>query len=180
MGMSQSQPIIETDSAPASLPTTSPLPATVLELDPKIMELLELFTYTQQKINDHLEKAFAADNLSLAHYRALFFIMRYPGISVSALIDKLNITKQSLARVLSDLIRGRGGQPVLTDEQMTNLAIIEGGYVYARVDESDRRARQLFLTTQGAELMHMALTPVAEAMRRSFSAAGHSFGQKDA
>lgn len=148
-------------------------------LDPKVMELLELFTYTQQKINDHLEKAFAADNLSLAHYRALFFILRYPGITVSGLIDKLDITKQSLARVLSDLIRGRGaagsGEPVLDD------ALLDGnneGYVYTRVDPSDRRARQLFMTDKGTELMHWALAPVSEAMRRSFGQLGNSFIEK--
>lgn len=144
-------------------------------LDPKIMELLELFTYTQQKINEHLEKAFAADNLSLAHYRALFFILRYPGITVSGLIDKLDITKQSLARVLSDLIRGKGGEPVMSDEQMDGN---QEGYVYAKVDESDRRARQLFLTQKGSELMHWALIPVSEAMRRSFGALGNSLIEK--
>lgn len=144
-------------------------------LDPKIMELLELLTYTQQKINDHLEKAFAADNLSLAHYRALFFILRYPGITVSGLIDKLNITKQSLARVLSDLIRGKGGEPVMDDEQM---ATTNEGFVYAVVDSADRRARQLFLTSQGSALMHWALAPVSEAMRRSFGTVGNSFIEK--
>lgn len=144
-------------------------------LEPKIMELLELLTYTQQKINEHLEKAFAADNLSLAHYRALFFILRYPGISVSGLIDKLNITKQSLARVLSDLIRGKGGEPTLDDDQM---ATIQEGYVYAKVDENDRRARQLYLTPKGSQLMHWALAPVSEAMRRSFGAIGNSFIEK--
>lgn len=165
----------KTMSTQSSASDTETGPVPIRPLDPKIMELLELFTYTQQKINEHLEKAFAADNLSLAHYRALFFILRYPGITVSGLIDKLDITKQSLARVLSDLIRGKGGEPVMSDEQMDTT---HEGYVYAKVDASDRRARQLFLTDKGSELMHWALAPVSEAMRRSFGQLGNSFIEK--
>jgi DNA-binding MarR family transcriptional regulator len=131
-------------------------------LDTQVMELLELLTYTQQKINEHLEKALAADNLSLAHYRALFFVLRYPGITVSGLIDKLNITKQSLARVLSDLMKGKDAETTEGDAQ-------SDGYLYAMVDQSDRRARRLFLTTRGDTLMHDALLPITEALKRSFA-----------
>lgn len=143
-------------------------------LDAESMELLELFTYTQQKINDHLEKVFAVDNLSLAHYRALFFVLRYDGISVSGLIDKLDITKQSLARVLADLIRGRGplaGEPaaeIEDDENPSGLISDAEGYLYSEVDPNDRRARRLHLTERGHELMHDALEPVTEALKNAF------------
>lgn len=140
-------------------------------LDPEIMEMLELFTYTQQKINEHLEKVFAADNLSLAHYRALFFVLRYPGITVSGLIDKLDITKQSLARVLADLIRGRAALPgEKKDADTDDLVSSEDGFLYSEVDETDRRARKLYLTPRGDKLMLWALNPVTEALRRSFGA----------
>ncbi len=145
---------------------TSPL----RPLDTEAMELLELFTYTQQKINDHLEKVFAADNLSLAHYRALFFVMRYPGISVSGLIDKLDITKQSLARVLADLIRGRA--PLAGESKDDDLISSEDGFLFSEVDENDRRSRKLFLTKRGDQLMLEALNPVTEALRRSFTYTG--------
>lgn len=136
-------------------------------LDEESLELLEMFTYTQQKINDHLEKMFAADNLSLAHYRALFFVLRYPGITVSGLIDKLNITKQSLARVLADLIRGRAA---VNGESKDDVDLIssDDGFLYSEIDPSDRRARRLFMTKRGEELMLEALGPVSNALRRAF------------
>jgi DNA-binding MarR family transcriptional regulator len=152
------------DETATQVTETSPL----RPLDSEAMELLELFTYTQQKINDHLEKVFAGDNLSLAHYRALFFVMRYPGISVSGLIDKLDITKQSLARVLADLIRGRAP---LAGESKDDADLIssEDGFLYSEVDENDRRSRRLYLTKRGDQLMLEALNPVTEALRRSFN-----------
>lgn len=144
-------------------------------LDPEAMELLEMFTYTQQTINDHLEKVFAADQLSLAHYRALFFVLRYDGISVSGLIDKLDITKQSLARVLADLIRGRGPlsgddaqDDELLEESNSDLISEAEGFLYSEVDPSDRRARRLHLTPRGAQLMHWALEPVTKALKTAF------------
>lgn len=142
-------------------------------LDPESMELLEMFTYTQQKINDYLEKVFAADNLSLAHYRALFFVLRYDGISVSGLIDKLDITKQSLARVLADLIRGRGPLADETTEETdeetpADLISDHEGFLYSEIDPNDRRARRLHLTPRGQQLMHWALEPVTQALKESF------------
>lgn len=152
-----SETLVATNDAESSRP-----------LNPESMELLELFTYTQQKINDHLEKMFAVDNLSLAHYRALFFVMRYPGITVSGLIDKLNITKQSLARVLSDLIRGR--EPLSTENGKEDMDLIssDDGFIYSVVDKNDRRARLLYLTDRGEQLMLEALNPVSNALNRAF------------
>ncbi len=151
--------------------TNSETTETLRPLDAESMELLELFTYTQQKINDHLEKVFAVDNLSLAHYRALFFVLRYDGISVSGLIDKLDITKQSLARVLADLIRGRGplaGEAAAEIDDDNSELISDEGYLYSEVDPADRRARRLHLTPRGFDLMHDALEPVTEALKNAF------------
>jgi DNA-binding MarR family transcriptional regulator len=69
--------------------------------------------------------------LGRAHHRAMHFIGRHPGITVSALLAILRITKQSLARVLSDLI--------------------DRGYV-AQSPGSDRRQRLLHLTGAGEAL----------------------------
>lgn len=70
--------------------------------------------------------------LGRAHRRALYFIARRPGITVAALLATLKITKQSLARVMSDLIAE--------------------GYIERRQAEGDRRMRQLRLTDKGTEL----------------------------
>lgn len=72
--------------------------------------------------------------LGRAHHRALHFIGRNRGISVTDLLGILRITKQSLARVLSELIAR--------------------GHVAQAPGQSDRRQRLLSLTASGAALEH--------------------------
>lgn len=67
-----------------------------------------------------------------AHHRVLHFVSRNPGLRVADLLHILQITKQSLARVLKQLI----------DE----------GFVSQRSGKSDRRERLLYVTTKGARL----------------------------
>jgi len=67
-----------------------------------------------------------------AHHRALHFIGRTPGITVSDLLSILRITKQSLARVLG--------------------ALVDQGYVAQAQGREDRRQRLLTLTPKGQEL----------------------------
>lgn len=70
--------------------------------------------------------------LGRAHHRALHFIGRNPGITVTDLLGILRITKQSLARVLGELV--------------------ERGYVAQSPGRADRRQRLLSLTQAGAAL----------------------------
>ena len=70
--------------------------------------------------------------LGRAHHRAMHFIGRHPGITVSDLLAILRITKQSLARVLSELI--------------------DRGYVAQSPGAGDRRQRLLHLTSAGEAL----------------------------
>jgi len=76
----------------------------------------------------------ALDELGLgrAHHRALHFIGRNPGITVSDLLGILRITKQSLARVLG--------------------ALVDQGYVAQSPGHADRRQRLLSLTDAGMAL----------------------------
>lgn len=67
-----------------------------------------------------------------AHHRILHFVQRRPGLSIAALLDILQITKQSLNRVLKQLL----------DEKL----------VESRAGPSDRRQRLLYLTHTGSEL----------------------------
>jgi DNA-binding MarR family transcriptional regulator len=67
-----------------------------------------------------------------AHHRVLHFVNRNPGMKVADLLDILRITKQSLGRVLKQLI--------------------DQGYVEQKEGEHDRRQRLLYVTPKGAEL----------------------------
>lgn len=98
------------------------------------------------------ESHLRAANLGRAHRRALYFIARNPGLSVADLLSILKITKQSLNRVLNDLL--------------------EAGYVERKAGMQDRRTRQLRLTQKGTQLE----TAIWEAQRprlvRAFREAG--------
>jgi DNA-binding MarR family transcriptional regulator len=90
--------------------------------------------------------------LGRAHHRALHFIGRNPGITVSDLLGILRITKQSLARVLSALM-GRG-------------------YVAQTPGRADRRQRLLTLTPAGAALERRLFERQKERLGAAYREAG--------
>lgn len=67
-----------------------------------------------------------------AHHRVLYFVNLKPGMPVADLLDILKITKQSLARVLRQLV--------------------DNGYVEQRTGHADRRQRLLYATDKGRAL----------------------------
>ncbi|PHZ86254.1 MarR family winged helix-turn-helix transcriptional regulator [Paremcibacter congregatus] len=87
-----------------------------------------------------------------AHHRVLHFVGRNPGLKVAELLDLLNITKQSLSRVLS--------------------ALVEKGYIRQDIGAEDRRQRLLNLTEQGEELLGKITEHQKEHMLKAFAQAG--------
>ncbi|WP_136683203.1 MarR family winged helix-turn-helix transcriptional regulator [Falsirhodobacter xinxiangensis] len=87
-----------------------------------------------------------------AHHRAIHFIHRAPGTTVTNLLSTLGVTKQSLNRVLRTLI--------------------EDGLVESRVGRQDKRERNLKLTEKG-DALERALSDAQRArMRAAYRAAG--------
>ncbi|MBY0518928.1 MAG: MarR family transcriptional regulator, partial [Sphingomonas sp.] len=95
----------------------------------------------------------AEAGLGRAHHRALYFIARQPGLTVSQLLALLDITKQSLGRVVGDLL--------------------ERELIETRPGDRDRRQRLLRLTPAGKALE----AALFEAIRTRLSAAYASAGQ---
>jgi len=87
-----------------------------------------------------------------AHHRAIHFIHRGPGTTVSNLLATLGVTKQSLNRVLRTLV----------DE----------GLVEARVGRADKRERNLHLTGKGMALERLLSEAQRGRMRAAYRAAG--------
>src|SRR6201995_4023839 len=79
---------------------------------------------------DHVLEEFG---FGRAHHRVIHFVHRYPGLKVADLLDVLRITKQSLGRVLKQLL----------DE----------GYIVQKAGNNDRRQRLLFATAKGEALV---------------------------
>jgi DNA-binding MarR family transcriptional regulator len=82
-----------------------------------------------------------------AHHRVVHFVGRDPGMTVARLLDILRITKQSLGRVLKDLI--------------------DKGYVFQKEGETDRRQRLLHLTEAGEKLRQRLMAPQMSRIRRA-------------
>ncbi|MCL4131777.1 UNVERIFIED_CONTAM: hypothetical protein GTU68_062240 [Idotea baltica] len=87
-----------------------------------------------------------------AHHRAVHFINRKTGITVNNLLDILGVTKQSLNRVLRQLV--------------------DDGLVESRVGLSDRRQRNLYLTQKGKDLEQELSDAQRARMRAAFRDAG--------
>ncbi|HTW69590.1 MAG TPA: MarR family transcriptional regulator [Acetobacteraceae bacterium] len=111
-----------------------PLPASDLafpsEADIRLAQDLLFFGY--RDFTNAADVILEEMGFGRAHHRALHFIGRTPGITVSDLLGILRITKQSLARVLG--------------------ALVEQGYVAQAPGREDRRQRLLTLTAKGQAL----------------------------
>ena len=93
---------------------------------------IEMMFLAYRDFTSEADSILDEQNMGRAHHRAIYFIGRNPGITVSELLTILNITKQSLSRVLSSLV--------------------ETGYVVQKKGPEDRRQRLLFLTETGTAL----------------------------
>lgn len=96
----------------------------------------------------------AEQGLGRAHYRALYFIARRPGLTISDLLALLGITKQSLGRVVKDL------------EAREMLA--------TRPGNRDRRQKELRLTEEGRGAEAAVFALMRDAMSRAYTQAGQA------
>ena len=102
--------------------------------DEQLKHLIEkLFVSYRESFTDS-KKILNKYDIGLAHQKAIHLISTYEGISISQLIGKLKVTKQSLNRVLKDLIK------------------IE--IIFFNKDENDTRVKRIFLTKKGKEIFN--------------------------
>ena len=66
---------------------------------------IEMMFFSYRDFTSEADTILAEQDMGRAHHRAIYFIGRHPGITVSDLLGILNITKQSLSRVLSGLMK---------------------------------------------------------------------------
>jgi DNA-binding MarR family transcriptional regulator len=115
-------------------------------------DLIELLFFAYRDFIGDADEVLARLDFGRAHHRVLHFVNRHPGIRVADLLDVLKITKQSLGRVLRELV--------------------DNGYVVQRAGPADRRQRLLFATQKGEALaLELALLQT-----RRFARALHECG----
>jgi DNA-binding MarR family transcriptional regulator len=97
-----------------------------------IWDIIELLFFAYRDFVGDPDEVLAKFGFGRAHHRVLHFVNRHPGMKVADLLDLLRITKQSLGRVLRELI--------------------QQGYVVQKAGENDRRQRLLHVTPKGEAL----------------------------
>ena len=96
-------------------------------------DIIELLFFAYRDFVGDADHELEAFGFGRAHHRVLHFVHRYPGLKVADLLDVLRITKQSLGRVLKQLL----------DED----------YIVQRTGNNDRRQRLLYATAKGEALV---------------------------
>ena len=96
------------------------------------LPIIELFFFAYRDFTSDPDQILADYGFGRAHHRILHFVNRMPGMNVAELLDVLKITKQSLARVLKQLI--------------------DTGHVIQVQGPRDRRQRELYPTAKGRAL----------------------------
>jgi DNA-binding MarR family transcriptional regulator len=97
-----------------------------------IWDVIELLFFAYRDFVGDPDEVLAKFGFGRAHHRVLHFVNRNPGMKVAELLDLLRITKQSLGRVLKQLV--------------------DQGYVLQKEGEQDRRQRLLHVTDKGRAL----------------------------
>lgn len=120
--------------------------------DEELRQGIELLFYAYRDFTSDPDAVLIEQSFGRAHHRTIHFINGNPGITVAELLGILRITKQSLSRVLSQLI--------------------ERGFVVQRQGTRDRRQRHLHLTPEGVELERKVSEPQRARVARAYREAG--------
>jgi DNA-binding MarR family transcriptional regulator len=119
---------------------------------PPAFDVIELFFFAYRDFVRDADEALAQYGFGRAHHRVLHFVDRNPGLRVTELLDILKITKQSLGRVLRELV--------------------DDGFVVQREGEADRRQRLLYVTDRGDRLARELARLQTRRVSRALSACG--------
>ncbi len=135
------------DARPQIAPAEARRPASP---EPPEVALVELLFFAYRDFVSDPDAELAEFGFGRAHHRVVHFVSRNPGIRVADLLDILKITKQSLGRVLKQLV--------------------DAGFIEQRPGPQDRRQRLLFSTERGAALASRLVEPQARRIRRALAA----------
>jgi DNA-binding MarR family transcriptional regulator len=136
------------DAAPAGkAPITRPLTGQ----DGIDFALIELFFFAYRDFTSDPDHILEDYGFGRAHHRVLHFVNRMPGLTVAELLDVLQITKQSLARVLKQLL--------------------DAGHIVQVQGPRDRRQRKLYPTPKGRALSLALAAPQSRRIARALKEA---------
>ncbi|MGA7975323.1 MAG: MarR family transcriptional regulator [Pseudolabrys sp.] len=117
-----------------------------------VWDIIELLFFAYRDFVGDADEVLHKLGFGRAHHRVLHFVNRNPGMKVADLLDILNITKQSLGRVLKQLV--------------------DQGYVVQKEGAQDRRQRLLYVTPKGEALSLKLAGLQTERINRAFGELG--------
>lgn len=117
-----------------------------------VWDIIELLFFAYRDFVGDPDEVLLKLGFGRAHHRVLHFVNRNPGMKVADLLEILNITKQSLGRVLKQLV----------DE----------GYVLQKEGAQDRRQRLLYVTPKGEALALRLANLQTQRINRAFGELG--------
>ena len=113
---------------------------------------IELLYFAYRDFTAEADAMLARYGFGRAHHRVIYFVGRHPHMSVSDLLGILRITKQSLSRVLGQLM--------------------QQGFIIQKPGRSDRRQRLLELTEKGTELERQLSETQRQRIAKAYREAG--------
>ena len=106
--------------------------------DEQLKDLIEKLFISYRETFSDAKKVLDKYSIGLAHHKVIHLLSMYQGISISELLKRLKVTKQSLNRVLKDLIK---------------LEIVS-----FKKDEQDTRVKHVFLNEKGKKIFNEIFT----------------------
>jgi DNA-binding MarR family transcriptional regulator len=130
----------------------APPVAAAPQRDEELRQGIELLYFAYRDFTAEPDAMLARYDFGRAHHRVIYFVGRHPQLSVSDLLGILRITKQSLSRVLGQLVRQ--------------------GFIVQHTGSRDRRQRLLELTQKGVELERQLSENQRQRIAKAYREAG--------
>ena len=141
-----------TDATPQSSSKVIEKPVSSVEISQ--LQNMTLFFFAYRGFTADSDRILKEIGFGRAHHRVLFFVCRKPGMNVAELLQILGITKQSLARVLRQML--------------------SKGHIFQKPGSSDRRQRLLYATATGRKLMLSLSKMQSDRLSRAIQQSGVS------
>jgi len=129
-----------------------PLKTAITDEDGIDFALIELLFFAYRDFTSDPDQILSEFEYGRAHHRVLHFVNRMPGLTVAELLDVLKITKQSLGRVLKQLI--------------------DGGHIVQERGPKDGRQRELYPTAKGRKLALALASPQSRRIKGALEFSG--------
>ena len=136
------------------MPEVKPSATSPVLRDDDLHQAIQMLFFAYRDFTARADAVLAKQGFGRAHHRVIYFVGRHPGITVSELLDILGITKQSLSRVLSQLVRE--------------------AHISQKRGPKDGRQRLLYLTDKGHGLERDLTTEQRIRITAAFKDAGAS------